>query len=350
MEATILYSLAAFLISTIFIQVYKPAAERVGLSDTPSQRKQHLGTVPIVGGIAIYSALFLMTVISQPELSTSWLFLLCSFPLVFVGVIDDIKSLSVKARAVTQITASLLMCYVAHLKIDFLGDLFGTGDIYLGTFAVLFTTICMVGTINAFNMTDGIDGLCSGLTIVTLTFLYAIGYSNGFTPSIDITVFIFCLLAYMSFNLQVFGKRFDKIFMGDAGSMLIGFAVVWLMIEYTQGPEPQFSPMVSVWLISIPLMDMAAVMWRRIRAGKSPLHPDRDHIHHILIRAGLSPRRALIVILALSTLMSSIGYGLYKLGVSDWVLFYLWWALFVFYARGLSRVFVQDDTLNAECR
>jgi UDP-GlcNAc:undecaprenyl-phosphate GlcNAc-1-phosphate transferase len=114
-------------------------------------------------------------------------------------------------------------------------------------------------------------------------------------------------LPYLMFNLGYFKKHTKKIFMGDAGSMFIGLSVIWLLTIGTQGDNASFRPVTALWICAIPLMDMLAIVIRRYRKGKSPFKPDRDHLHHILQRAGLSSRQTLLVISTASVVMSLIG-------------------------------------------
>jgi len=141
----------------------------------------------------------------------------------------------------------------------------------------------------------------------------------------------------MIFNLQMFGKRIEKIFMGDAGSMLIGFSIAWLLAETTQAENAPISPAMAVWVIALPLMDMGAIMIRRIMKGQSPFQADRNHLHHILLRAGFSHRKALLIMLILAAGLTGIGYTAYINGASDWELLCLWWGAFTFYTLAISH-------------
>jgi UDP-GlcNAc:undecaprenyl-phosphate GlcNAc-1-phosphate transferase len=197
----------------------------------------------------------------------------------------------------------------------------------------------VLGAINAFNMVDGIDGLLGGLTLATFGGLAYLNYLDG-----QLLLARFCLLMmivvipYIVLNLGApFGVK-RKVFMGDAGSMLIGFTVIWVLLQGTQGPKAQMNPVTALWLIAIPLMDMVAIMVRRIRKGHSPFKPDREHLHHICLRAGLSSHQALCLICALAIFCAVIGIALEQFEVPELISLLLFAGVFVLYFRGLNSI------------
>lgn len=346
--STFITALLAFAATCFFIYLYKPLAIKGGLVDIPDQRKHHSGHIPLIGGLSIYSAYLGISLITGDLSSSHLTFLGCAFVMIVLGAIDDYKDLSFKLRLAVQAIIALIMVYAADVKIDTLGNLFDSGEVELGKIAPFFTVIAVIGCINAFNMMDGIDGLCSGVTIVTLLTV-ALYNANTQPLTINIAAIILCLLAYIIFNLQLISKRIPKVFMGDAGSMFIGFLVMWLLAETTQTGLTT-PPVMAIWMIAIPLMDMGAIMIRRLRKGESPFQPDRNHLHHILMRAGFSAREALVMILILASLTSLLGYTLLQAGISEWNLMLVWLVLFGFYsaginhAWGLSKIIKNGDT------
>ena len=275
----------------------RKVAKRVGLVDKPNARKKHDGAVPLVGGISICLVLAQYLTFKPNIIEHSWLYLICIMILTFIGAIDDKIDLSFKIRMGIQALLSLMMINVAGLELQSLGNMFGIGDISLGWLGSLITIIAVIGAINAFNMVDGIDGLLGGLSIVTfgaLAILLQVDSQHGLAYLC--VVIIVAMLPYICMNLGILGRE-RKVFMGDAGSMMIGFTVIWLLlgVSQTQDSEPLIRPVTALWLIAVPLMDMAAIMIRRIRRGDSPFKPDREHLHHIFQRLGLSSRQTLLV-------------------------------------------------------
>ena len=336
----IVAALTAFCFAFLAIKRFKPIAIDVGLVDKPNARKRHNGQVPLIGGISIFAAVLAASLIWLPNTLELRMYLIASAMMVFIGALDDKYDLKVRIRIVGQIIIASLMIYGVGGYIANLGDLFGLGDIELGPVGIVFTYFAIIVVINAYNMVDGIDGLIGSLSLNTFTaiailFLMSGNYGYLSYPLILATA----TLPYLIFNLGFFKAYSKKIFMGDAGSMFIGLSVIWLLSIGTQGDSASFRPVTALWICAIPLMDMLAIVIRRYRKGKSPFKPDRDHLHHILQRAGLSSRQTLVVISIFAALMSMIGvlgeYFQVAEGI-ELVLFVLIFILYNKYARHFS--------------
>ena len=232
------------------------------------------------------------------------------------------------------------MMVVGDIELITIGDVFGTGDVItLGWFGFLVTILAVVGAINAFNMVDGIDGLLGGLSIVTFGGLGIMLYFDGqHNLAYICLVLVVTIVPYILLNLGAFGRK-RKVFMGDAGSMLIGFTVIWLLLLSSQnGSKPPLRPVTALWLIAIPLLDMAAIMIRRIKRGDSPFKPDREHLHHIFQRLGLSSTQTLIVISSIASVFAAIGISAEMLNIPEYVMFYAFVACFAVYLLLLSNI------------
>ena len=148
---------------------------------------------------------------------------------------------------------------------------------------------------------------------------------------------IAAILPYILLNLGALGRRY-KVFMGDAGSTLIGFTVIWILLETTQGKTHPISPVTALWLIAIPLMDMIAIMYRRLRKGMSPFSPDRQHIHHLIMRAGFTSRQAFVLITLAAAILAGIGVAAEYSGVvPEWVMLALFLLAFLLYGWCIKR-------------
>jgi UDP-GlcNAc:undecaprenyl-phosphate GlcNAc-1-phosphate transferase len=336
----IIAALTAFCFALIAIKIFKPIAIDVGLVDKPNARKHHNGQVPLIGGISIFTAVLAASLIWLPNTLELRMYLVASAMMVFIGALDDKFDLKVRIRIVGQIIIASLMIYGVGGYISNLGNLFSFGDIELGPVGIVFTYFAIIVVINAYNMVDGIDGLIGSLSLNTFTaiaILFLISGSTGYLsyPLILATA----TLPYLMFNLGFFKRYSKKIFMGDAGSMFIGLSVIWLLTIGTQGESASFRPVTALWICAIPLMDMLAIVMRRYRKGKSPFKPDRDHLHHILQRAGLSSRQTLMVISIASAFMSLLGVLGEYFQVSEsieLILFVLIFILYNKYARHFS--------------
>ncbi|EKY4202492.1 UDP-N-acetylglucosamine--undecaprenyl-phosphate N-acetylglucosaminephosphotransferase [Vibrio alginolyticus] len=324
--------------ATLFLM--RKVAKKIGLVDKPNARKLHNGAVPLVGGISICLVLAQYLTFNPNTIEHSWLYLLCICILTIVGAIDDKTDLSFKVRLGIQAILSIVMMKVANLELNNLGDMFGVGEVSLGWAGSLLTIIAVIGAINAFNMVDGIDGLLGGLSIVTfgaLAFLLQVDSQHGLAYLC--VVIIVAMLPYIFMNLGILGRE-RKVFMGDAGSMMIGFTVIWLLLGVSQtgNSEPLMRPVTALWLIAVPLMDMAAIMIRRIRRGDSPFKPDREHLHHIFQRLGLNSKQTLVSICLIATLYAGFGiYGEAK-SVPESTMFSLFIGCFIIYSVILTYI------------
>jgi UDP-GlcNAc:undecaprenyl-phosphate GlcNAc-1-phosphate transferase len=339
--------LTAFLTSFFSIMVFNPIASRIGLLDVPNGRKKHDGAIPLIGGVAIFFSVLLACSLFIHESKTLNLYLISAALILFVGVLDDRYDLSVKSRLIAQVIIASILIFGAGLYLNTLGDIFYFFELKLGYVGIIVTVIAVIGSINAFNMVDGIDGLAGMLSLVTFTSLSILFYHAGNSWFLLPLIFDAAILAYLFFNLRWPFVSVQKIFMGDAGSMLIGLTVVWLLVLGTQsynvleGAELNkvaFSPVTALYLIAIPLMDMAAIMFRRVKKGHSPFKPDRDHLHHIFERAGYNRKQTLVQITLSSLLIAVCGIAGELIHIPEWIMFSLFILLFVFYNWALAHV------------
>ena len=336
------------IVSIILILALKPCALKLGFIDHPCARKQHDHPTPPIGGIAIYlssvSALWFYG-INMPHLMA---FTLGLTLLTIVGVIDDHKEINVKIRLTAQIFAALIMTEMAGIKITHLGDLLGNGTIYLNSYATVLTVFAVVGGINAFNMIDGIDGLCGGSALVSISLvaLLALFFNNALLLNISL-IFMGCIVAFLLFNLPIFGRTKAAIFLGDSGSTLLGYVVCWLIISASQAEEPLITPTLVLWLIAIPLYDSICIMLRRLLKGQSPFAADREHFHHLLPLKGISVGNTLIICLALSAVFSiaALVANLF-FDVRDTVLFSLFLICFAGFCWYMQSHFSMDEMVE----
>jgi len=340
MIVTTLTALSAFCFAFLAINLFKPIAVDVGLVDKPNARKHHEGQIPLIGGISIFAAVLAASLLWLPNTLELRMYLIASAMMVFIGALDDKYDLKVRIRIVGQIIIASLMIYGVGGYIASLGNLFGLGNIELGPLGIIFTYFAIIVVINAYNMVDGIDGLIGSLSLNTFTAIAVLFLMSGNSGYLTYPLILAtAILPYLMFNLGFFNKYSKKIFMGDAGSMFIGLSVIWLLTIGTQGDNASFRPVTALWICAIPLMDMLAIVMRRYRKGKSPFKPDRDHLHHILQRAGLSSRQTLLLISIASVVMSLIGvlgeYFLVHESI-ELALFVLMFLLYNKYARHFS--------------
>jgi len=312
----VIHAALAFFGTISLIVLLRNTARRMSLVDHPSGRKQHEGAVPVVGGIAIFGAFaFSALLVTQSEPLYPFRSLLGGMGLlVFAGVLDDMHDLSALAKLALQCAAALLMAAWGGVYVLQLGDLFGLGgNLVLGNFAIPFTVICALGLINALNMTDGIDGLAGGLTFISMTAIAILCYALKLSSHLlMISILIGAVVGFLCFNFRhPFRPRAD-VFLGDAGSMALGFALCWFTVGVARAAESAVPAIVMVWIVAVPLLDMVVVILRRALSRRSPLSPDREHLHHLLLRAGLSHGATTWTLLIFAAITAAVGLAIWK--------------------------------------
>ena len=318
-----------FFYSVASLFIMRKFAKRVGLVDKPNLRKQHQGTIPIAGGIAI--CIVLANILyTRPDIAPNSSLLMWNIVLLTViGGFDDRFDINVTFRLAAQILISIAFINQSGLQLNFLGNLFGVGDIRLQWFgASVMTVIAILGAINAFNMIDGLDGLLGTLSTIAFASISILLYINKQHELAYFCVIITAtILPYICMNLGYLGRQ-RKVFMGDAGSMMIGFVIIWLLLNTTQVNTTHSSsnllirPVSVLWLIAVPLMDMTATIIRRVANKRSPFQSDQDHIHYILQYLGFSPMETLSIIGSLSCLLAGFGIACELFQVPDPIVFY----------------------------
>ena len=273
------------------------------LVDLPDRsRKFHKRPTPLTGGLGILLALLVSGKLYidlnnltgyLPEFTFQ--LMVISVPLLILFLIDDLRGLKPLIRIIIQCALSGYMIFSTGVYLESLGNLFGFGNINLGLFGIPYTLFCVVGVMNAFNMMDGINGLCSGCAMLALIL---IGFSSGLIYDSMLVLIIGSTLGFVIFNLGFLGKK-RGVFLGDSGSNLIGFWVAWIAVYASHNQNYFIEPITMLWFISIPLLDCIGLIFSRIKKGLSWSTAGRDHIHHKLMKR-FTARQTLIIILAIT--------------------------------------------------
>ncbi len=303
-------STIALAVTLFAIFSIRPIARRLGLVDKPDGRKLHRGRIPLIGGLCF----FLGTLVGLSYLGYLDRFVMSLVAggvlIVLIGVVDDFAGLSVKSRLLAEAGVIALVVVASGYYVDDLGATLGGHALRLGMLGVPFTIVAVIGLINAFNMLDGIDGLAASSAMVSIAAILFFDQTSWSVPSVVLLlqVLFAALVPYLFVNLGWPDGR--KVFMGDAGSTLIGFLLAWSLIFLSHRGVARLAPVDVLWCVAIPIMDTLAVMYRRWRMGYSPFKPDRQHLHHLLLDAGWSPRIVLAAIIAASGMLATTGYVL----------------------------------------
>jgi len=339
MEMAITVAAGAALLALASLLCLIPLAPAIKLLDIPTQRKAHVGEVPLIGGLSAFIGMTIAWLIMMPTNDGYGLFLLCSAVLVVMGSLDDALDISARLRLAVQILLGAVLCYGSGIYLTTFGNVLGIGNIDLFWLGPLVTIAAIIGATNAYNMIDGIDGLAGSMSLVTLSSLAVLfGMIQGFNKEFTLAlVMIMALLPYMAANLKIPPFK-RKVFMGDAGSIFIGFSIVWLLVNGTYDNEKAFRPVTALWVCAIPLMDMVAIMIRRARKGQSVMMADRDHLHHIFLRAGFSDRQALAIISICAITLAAIGIVGELFNAPEWIMFAGFLLIFWGYNLGLKYI------------
>jgi len=334
----VLYAIVAFVGTLCLIFLLRKHARRFGLVDTPSPRKTHLGEIPVIGGLAICFS-FLLTSLTQYSVEPNLLpFIVCCLVILSTGLFDDIDDSAARNKFIGQVIAAVLMSSWANLYLTDLGNLWGAGEVVLGDWAIPFTLFCVIGIINAMNMIDGLDGLAGGIAAIAAVWLgVAALMEYPFKEATLLFILAPAIAGFLLFNLRHPWRRHASIFLGDAGSMFLGFVLVWFTVDITQGGQSDFYPISAVWILGVPIMDTVYLMVRRIILGQSPFAPDRRHVHHTLIFTGLSETQSLCLLLGSSALFGAIGFLGWYYKVPEYVLAYGFLATFAAHCVLMQR-------------
>lgn len=328
--------LFVLLVSLGTLMLMRPIATKIGLLDKPNYRKRHQGVIPLIGGIALFGGNLTFYLMQWQHMPLPALYLTSTVILLVVGMLDDRFDISPFIRAVVQTLIAIAMIY-AGLSLESLGQLIAPFSLKLGVMGAILTVLITIAVINAFNMIDGIDGLLAGLSCVSFAGIGTLMWlDEQYMLACWCFALIIALLPYAAFNLNLFGFKW-KVFMGDSGSTLIGFTIIWILLHSTQGQGHTISPITGLWLIAVPLIDMVAIILRRLRKGKSPFRPDRLHIHHLMMRAGLSSRQALVVITSGAAICAFIGVLSEIYYWNQWVMFAAFILLFLLYSYSITH-------------
>ncbi len=310
----------SFVMAFVIVRVLKPIAFWAELVDKPGGRKRHDGLIPLIGGIAIYISVFITTLIFLDQPIFIRLFLMAGGLIVFMGMVDDRYDLSARSRLLGQILICGIFVYGLDVRIDSFGNLFGLGEMHAGVMSYPLTVLSLMGAMNAFNFLDGMDGLVGSVAMVSFIGLVALfGNNDDANFQMLCIAFVGATSAFLIFN--IWGKpnrrNINKVFMGDAGSMFLGLSLGVLLVKGSQGNEAAFSPITSLWLVLLPMTDMFTIMYRRLRRGRSPMAPDRTHIHHMFLRAGFKKHQTLNIMVMIQLGFVALGIFMMEQSYSD---------------------------------
>ena len=296
--------IAAFAVAAVLSYFFTPPvknfAHKVGAIDVPKDaRRMHKKPIPRLGGLAIYGG-FLCSILIFGQLDETMLcVLLGAAIIVALGIFDDVLALGAKLKFVVQIVAAAIPVCIGDLQIGLftnLNPLSDTPFVHLGILAVPVTIIWIVGITNAVNLIDGLDGLAVGVSSIAAITMLAVALLTGNMPiAITMAALAGACIGFMPYNLNP-----AKIFMGDTGSTFLGYMLATVSIMGLFKFYAVISFAVPFLILGLPIFDTANAIIRRVAAGRSPMSPDRGHVHHKLIDMGFNQKQAVAILYAIS--------------------------------------------------
>lgn len=304
--------MSILLILTTALLITRAAAGigfRLKLVDRPDARKQHSGEIPLTGGVAIVCTILAIQLLPEhPAMPFPVLVLTCA---VFgLGLLDDYRHVGAAVRLLLHYGCGLALAWYAGITIHNVGNLLAMGDIPLLMLSVPLTALSVAGLCNAYNMIDGIDGLAASTAALPLLVLYLLALQVEHPMAGTLLTVLIPLGLFLLFNLGPNNRLLPKIFLGDSGSVTLGFMVTAALVYFSQEANAVIEPVTALWLVTLPLMDMLSTMLHRLLGGRKLMVADRSHVHHILMDRGLGPRQTLCVLLGWSAACAAVGLAL----------------------------------------
>lgn len=301
--------LTALFVVLILIPPITRLAINLDKVDIPDERKIHSGKIPRLAGIAIFLAVLFSILLFCDITSPVRGFLAGGVIIFATGLYDDLIGLRPGWKLLGEILAALTAVLIGDVALSNLGNLFGTGEIHLGWLAIPFTVLGIVGVTNAINLLDGLDGLAGGISAIAAVALALLAYMAGHQQLLYLLVALLgALLGFLKFNTYP-----ARIFMGDSGSLFIGFSLAFFSVILCGGAESHVSAVTPLLLLVVPIVDTFIVMVSRWRRGLALSSPDNNHIHHRLLGVGFGHKSTVIIIYTLSYCMAIVAIGLSRL-------------------------------------
>ena len=297
MQVYILAFIIALLASWVLTPYVKKLAFRIGALDKPDGRKVHHSIMPRLGGLAIYLAFVIAVLATMHMTRDIFALLLGGTVIVIVGILDDKYQLPAKVKLLGQIAAAFVLV-LFDIKIEWLNNPWG-GYFYLEYFSVPLTVFWIVSFTNVVNLMDGLDGLAAGVSGIASVTVILVALQQGFYPVAVITAALAGgIIGFIRYNFNP-----ASIFMGDTGSMFIGYMLAAISIFGAVKSAATIALLVPAVALGLPIMDTAFAIVRRYTNGRPIFQPDKGHLHHRLLAMGLSQRQAVLLMYVISAVL-----------------------------------------------
>lgn len=331
----------AFGVALIVALVATPAvillAEKTGAMDAPNARKVHKKPIPRIGGLAIYAG-FTVSIIfiaikfgldSEMIKETAGL-LVSGTLIVALGLVDDYKNLPAKIKLLGQICAAAVLVLIFDVRIDFVtnpfGEYFYFDNLSIPYLAIPITIFWLVGLTNTVNLIDGLDGLAAGVASIASGTIFLIALERNFV----LVAIMTAALAGAAIGFLKYNFNPAQIFMGDTGSMFLGFMLAGISVTGTVKSVATIALIVPIFALGLPILDTTFAIVRRLRGGVPIFKPDKGHLHHRLLSVGFTQKQAVLLMYVISALfgLSAIALTAVSYQIAALILFVVIAAIF----------------------
>jgi len=294
--------IGSFALTYILVPFITRLAFKVGAVDTPCARKVHCKPMPRLGGLAIYLGFIVMIFLTQPMTEQVIGLIIGSTIIALIGVIDDIKDISPKVKLAGQILAAGILVFF-NVSVTFITHpLFGE-TVPLGYLSIPVTILWVVGITNAVNLIDGLDGLAAGTSTIAAITLAVVGYTEGQFLMVTMALMLAAsTLGFLKYNFHP-----ARIFMGDSGSMFLGFNLSALAVLGVAKSVTIISVFVPILILGIPIFDTLFAIVRRYINAQPIFKADKEHLHHCLLNMGLTHKQTVLVIYGINLFLGGTG-------------------------------------------
>lgn len=332
----------AFVITFAITPLIKRLAIQIGAVDKPDARKVHHGMMPRLGGLAIFIGYMASVLYTVQDVKSILGLILGSIVLVGVGIWDDVKQIGPKTKLTGQIIAAVIIVLFGN-QVEFITNPWGHVW-YLGYLGIPLTVFWIVGFTNIVNLIDGLDGLAAGISLISCLAIFTLLWQMG---QVDLACIALALAGgaggFLKYNFNP-----AKIFMGDTGSMLLGYTMATISIMGAVKTAAAISLVVPIVVLGLPILDTTFAIIRRKINGRPVFKPDKGHVHHRLLALGLSQKQAVLLMYAVT---AALGYVAILLAKVNWLVGVALVAAIlcvcVFIATKLGMI-AKDEVINKE--
>lgn len=309
MTVYVLAFVTALFVTYVLTPIIKRLAVRVGAMDVPDARKVHHGSIPRLGGLAIFIGYIVAVVATVSDLFSVMGLIVGSIILIAVGVWDDVKQIGPKTKLLGQILAAAVLVAFGD-KVEFITNPWGQ-MIYLDYFSIPLTIFWIVGFTNIVNLIDGLDGLAAGISLISCIAIFTVLLQIGQSDLALVTM----ALAGAACGFLRYNFNPAKIFMGDTGSMLLGYTMAAVSVIGAVKTAATVSLVVPVIVLGLPILDTTFAIIRRKINNRPVFKPDKGHVHHRLLAMGLTQKQAVLLMYAVTTVLGCVAVIVAKVNI-----------------------------------